>query len=75
MAEIWAQVAMVFGLALIASLIAHRYRFSTALVEIIVGMVAARGPARSAWASGCCPTCRCPWSGATATATAGSTSA
>lgn len=40
MAGIWAQVALVFGLALIASLIAHRYRVSTALVEIIVGMVA-----------------------------------
>jgi glutathione-regulated potassium-efflux system ancillary protein KefC len=40
MAAVWAQVAMVFGLALVASLIAHRYRFSTALVEIIVGMVA-----------------------------------
>lgn len=40
MAGIWAQVAFVFALALIASVIAHRYRFSTALVEIIVGMVA-----------------------------------
>jgi glutathione-regulated potassium-efflux system ancillary protein KefC len=40
MAGIWGQVAFVFALALIASVIAHRYRFSTALVEIIVGMVA-----------------------------------
>ena len=40
MAAIWAQAALVFGLALIASLVAHRYRLSTALVEIIVGMVA-----------------------------------
>jgi glutathione-regulated potassium-efflux system ancillary protein KefC len=40
MAGIWAQVALVFGLALAASVIAHRYRLSTALVEIIVGMAA-----------------------------------
>jgi glutathione-regulated potassium-efflux system ancillary protein KefC len=40
MAGIWVQVAFVFGLALTASVIAHRYRLSTALVEIIVGMVA-----------------------------------
>ncbi len=40
MAGIWGQVAFVFALALIASVIAHRYRLSTALVEIIVGMVA-----------------------------------
>lgn len=40
MAAIWGQVALVFGLALMASLVAHRYRLSTALVEIIVGMVA-----------------------------------
>jgi len=40
MAGIWAQVALVFGLALFASVVAHRYRLSTALVEIIVGMVA-----------------------------------
>ena len=40
MAAIWGQVAFVFALALIASVIAHRYRLSTALVEIIVGMVA-----------------------------------
>ncbi|WP_442754587.1 cation:proton antiporter [Methylocystis sp. JAN1] len=40
MAGIWGQVALVFGLALVASMIAHRYRLSTALVEIIVGMVA-----------------------------------
>lgn len=40
MAGIWAQVALVFGLALAAGVIAHRYRLSTALVEIIVGMAA-----------------------------------
>jgi glutathione-regulated potassium-efflux system ancillary protein KefC len=40
MAGIWGQVAFVFALALIASVIAHRYRLSTALVEIIVGMLA-----------------------------------
>ncbi|MEF3367682.1 cation:proton antiporter [Methylocystis sp. 9N] len=40
MTAIWAQAALVFGLALIASLIAHRYRLSTALVEIIVGILA-----------------------------------
>jgi glutathione-regulated potassium-efflux system ancillary protein KefC len=40
MAGIWAQVALVFGRALAASVIAHRYRLSTALVEIIVGMAA-----------------------------------
>ncbi|QGM45871.1 cation:proton antiporter [Methylocystis heyeri] len=39
MAGIWAQVALVFGLALVASIIAHRYRLSSALVEILVGMV------------------------------------
>lgn len=40
MAGIWGQAALVFALALVASMIAHRYRLSTALVEIIVGMVA-----------------------------------
>lgn len=40
MTPIWAQAALVFGLALIASLIGHRFRVSTALVEIIVGMSA-----------------------------------
>lgn len=40
MAGIWAQVALVFGLALVASVIAHRYRLPTALIEILVGMVA-----------------------------------
>jgi len=40
MTAIWIQAALVFGLALIASVIATRYRVSTALVEIIVGMVA-----------------------------------
>jgi len=40
MTPIWAQAALVFGLALIASLIAHRFRFSTALVEIVVGLLA-----------------------------------
>jgi Kef-type K+ transport system membrane component KefB len=40
MAGIWEQVALVFALALVASIIAHRFKFSTALVEIIVGMTA-----------------------------------
>jgi glutathione-regulated potassium-efflux system ancillary protein KefC len=40
MAGIWGQVALVFALALVASIIAHRFKFSTALVEIIVGMTA-----------------------------------
>ncbi len=37
---IWAQVALVFGLALLAGLVAHRFRLSTALVEIVVGLSA-----------------------------------
>ncbi len=38
MTPIWAQGALVFGLALVASLLANRYRLSTALVEILVGL-------------------------------------
>ncbi|PPD45011.1 MAG: potassium transporter Kef [Methylocystis sp.] len=38
MTPIWAQAALVFGLALLASLIANRFRLSTALVEILVGL-------------------------------------
>jgi glutathione-regulated potassium-efflux system ancillary protein KefC len=40
MTPIWAQAALVFGLALVASLFASRYRLSTALVEILVGLCA-----------------------------------
>ncbi|MFY9658570.1 MAG: cation:proton antiporter [Methylocystis sp.] len=40
MTGIWAQVALVFGLALIATAAAARFRVSTALSEIIVGMIA-----------------------------------
>jgi Kef-type K+ transport system membrane component KefB len=40
MTPIWAQAALIFGLALAASLLAHRYRLSTALVEILVGLCA-----------------------------------
>lgn len=40
MTPIWAQAALVFALALVASLIAHRFRLSTALVEIVVGLLA-----------------------------------
>jgi glutathione-regulated potassium-efflux system ancillary protein KefC len=40
MTPIWAQAALVFGLALVASLVAHRFRLSTALVEIVVGLLA-----------------------------------
>jgi glutathione-regulated potassium-efflux system ancillary protein KefC len=40
MTSIWAQAAFVFGLALLAGLIAHRFRLSTALVEISVGLCA-----------------------------------
>ncbi len=40
MKEIWSQIALVFGLALIAAMIANRFRISTALTEIIVGMLA-----------------------------------
>lgn len=38
MTPIWAQAALVFGLALVASFLASRYRLSTALVEILVGL-------------------------------------
>jgi Kef-type K+ transport system membrane component KefB len=40
MTPIWAQAALVFGLALIAGLVASRFRLSTALVEILVGLAA-----------------------------------
>jgi Kef-type K+ transport system membrane component KefB len=40
MTSIWAQGAFVFGLALVASLVASRYRLSTALVEILLGLAA-----------------------------------
>jgi glutathione-regulated potassium-efflux system ancillary protein KefC len=40
MTGIWAQVALVFGLALIATVASARFRISTALSEIIVGMIA-----------------------------------
>lgn len=40
MTAVWALAALWFGLALIASLIAIRFRVSTALAEIIVGMIA-----------------------------------
>jgi len=40
MTGIWAQVALVFGLALIATAASARFRVSTALSEIIVGMIA-----------------------------------
>ncbi len=40
MTGIWSQSALVFGLALIAAMIANRFRISTALTEIIVGMFA-----------------------------------
>ena len=40
MTGIWSQIALVFGLALIAAMIANRFRISTALTEIIVGMFA-----------------------------------
>jgi len=42
MTGIWTQAALVFGLALIATLVSNKFRISTALSEIIVGM-AARG--------------------------------
>lgn len=38
MTPIWAQVAFVFALALGASVLASRFRLSTALVEILVGL-------------------------------------
>ncbi len=40
MTGIWFQVALIFGLALIAAMIAARFRISTALTEIIIGMCA-----------------------------------
>lgn len=40
MSAIWAQAALVFGLALVASLIGQRLRIPTALAEIIVGVIA-----------------------------------
>ncbi len=40
MTGIWFQAALIFGLALIAAVIAARFRISTALTEIIVGMSA-----------------------------------
>ena len=40
MTGIWFQVALIFGLALISAMIAARFRISTALTEIIVGMCA-----------------------------------
>ncbi len=40
MTGIWAQIALVFGLALIAALISNKLRIATALSEIIVGMLA-----------------------------------
>jgi glutathione-regulated potassium-efflux system ancillary protein KefC len=40
MTGIWAQVALVFGLALIATAASARFRISTALSEIIIGMIA-----------------------------------
>jgi Kef-type K+ transport system membrane component KefB len=40
MTGIWFQAALIFGLALIAAMIAARFRISTALTEIIVGMSA-----------------------------------
>ncbi|HEY8124807.1 MAG TPA: cation:proton antiporter [Methylocystis sp.] len=40
MTGIWLQAALILGLALIAAMIAARFRISTALTEIIVGMCA-----------------------------------
>lgn len=40
MTEIWTQAALVFGLALVATAFANRFRLSTALAEILVGMLA-----------------------------------
>ncbi|HMK90485.1 MAG TPA: cation:proton antiporter [Methylocystis sp.] len=40
MTGIWAQVALIFGLALIATVVAVRLRVSAALSEIIVGVIA-----------------------------------
>ncbi len=40
MTGIWSQAALVFGLALFAAMVASRLRVSTALAEIVVGMLA-----------------------------------
>ena len=40
MTGIWAQIALVFGLALIATLVSNKLRIASALSEIIVGMLA-----------------------------------
>ncbi|PWB91225.1 potassium transporter Kef [Methylocystis sp. MitZ-2018] len=40
MTGIWFQAALIFGLALIAAVIAARFRISTALTEIVIGMCA-----------------------------------
>jgi glutathione-regulated potassium-efflux system ancillary protein KefC len=40
MTGIWFQAALIFGLALISAMIAARFRISTALTEIVVGMCA-----------------------------------
>ena len=40
MTAIWAQISFVFFLAILASIISRKYRISTALSEIIVGMLA-----------------------------------
>ena len=40
MTDIWAQAALVFALALLATAFSNRFRISTALSEIIIGMVA-----------------------------------
>jgi Kef-type K+ transport system membrane component KefB len=40
MTGIWTQAALIFGLALIATTVATRFRISTALAEIVIGMLA-----------------------------------
>jgi len=40
MTSIWTQITLVFGLALVAAMISNRFRISTALSEIIIGMLA-----------------------------------
>jgi len=40
MTPIWTQAALVFGLALVAAMVASRFRISTALTEIVIGMLA-----------------------------------
>jgi Kef-type K+ transport system membrane component KefB len=40
MTAIWAQISFVFFLAILASIVSRTYRISTALSEIIVGMLA-----------------------------------